>query len=53
MNVRPLPVALETHQPDETLRHLERARALERFVQNRRANPRNVEEARRLLASLA
>ncbi|MCE4540629.1 hypothetical protein LXT12_25665 [Pelomonas sp. P7] len=53
MNVRPLPVALETQQPDETLRHLERARALERFVQNRRANPRNVEEARRLLASLA
>lgn len=75
-------VALESHQPDEALHHLELARtlegadrypldqrlgqallakgdkagaraALERFVQNRRANPRNVEEARKLLASLA
>jgi len=75
-------VALETHQPDEALHHLERARtlegaerypldqrlgqaliakgdkagakaALERFVQNKRANPRNVEDAKKLLASLA
>jgi tetratricopeptide (TPR) repeat protein len=75
-------VALETNQPDEALRLLERARgldgadrypldhrvgqallakgdkvgakqALERFVQNKRANPRNVEDAKKLLASLA
>lgn len=75
-------VALESHQPDEALRHLELARtlegadrypldqrlgqallakgdkagaraALERFVQSRRANPRNVEDARKMLASLA
>lgn len=74
-------VALETGQPDEALRQLERCRtlegadrypldhriglallakgdkpgaklALERFVQNRRANPRNVEDARKRLAEL-
>lgn len=27
--------------------------ALERFVQNKRANPRNIEDARKLLAGLA
>ena len=75
-------VALETNQPGEALRQLERARtlegaerypldqrvgqaliakgdkagakaALERFVQNKRANPRNIEDAKKLLASLA
>jgi len=75
-------VALETGQPDEALRLLERARtlegadrypldhrvgqallakgdkagarvALERFVQNKRANPRNVDDAKKLLAGLA
>jgi tetratricopeptide (TPR) repeat protein len=75
-------VALETAQPDEAVRLLERARtlegaerypidqrlgqalvakgdkpgakaALERFLQNRRANPRNLDDARKLLASLA
>lgn len=75
-------VALESQQPDEALRLLERCRALdgadrypldhrvgqaliakgdkagartalERFVQSRRGNPRNVEEARKLLGSLA
>jgi len=74
-------VALETGQPDEALRQLERCRtlegadrypldhraglallakgdkpgarlALERFVQNKRANPRNVEDARKRLAEL-
>jgi len=75
-------VALESQQPDEALRLLERCRtldgadrypldhragqaliakgdkagakaALERFVQNKRSSPRNVEEAKKLLASLA
>ncbi|HEY1131934.1 MAG TPA: tetratricopeptide repeat protein [Roseateles sp.] len=75
-------VALETQQPDEALRLLERCRALdgadrypldhrvgqaliakgdkagakaalERFVQNKRASPRNLEDAKKLLASLA
>lgn len=75
-------VALETQQPDEALRLLERCRALdgadrypldhrvgqaliakgdkvgaraalERFMQNRRASPRNLEDARKLLAGLA
>lgn len=74
-------VALESNQPEEALRLLERCRslegaerypldhrvgqaliakgdkagakvALERFVQNKRANPRNVEDARKLLATL-
>lgn len=74
-------VALETQQPDEALRLLERCRALdgadrypldhrvgqaliakgdkagakaalERFVQNKRANPRNVEDAKKRLAEL-
>ena len=74
-------VAIETGQPDEALRLLERCRglegadrlpidhrvglaliakgdkagaklALERFVQNKRANPRNVEEAKKKLAEL-
>jgi tetratricopeptide (TPR) repeat protein len=74
-------VALETQQPDEALRQLERCRALdggdrypldhrvgqaliakgdkagakvalERFVQNKRANPRNVEDAKKRLAEL-
>jgi len=75
-------VALESNQPDEALRLLERCRnleggerypldhrvgqaliakgdkagaraALERFVHNKRANPRNVEDAKKLLAGLA
>ncbi|MBV8036575.1 tetratricopeptide repeat protein [Roseateles sp.] len=75
-------VAIETQQPDEALRLLERCRALEgadrypldqrlgqaliakgdkagakaaleRFMQNKRANPRNLEDAKKLLASLA
>lgn len=75
-------VALESQQPDEALRLLERCRTLdgadrypldhragqaliakgdkagakavlERFVQNKRSSPRNVEEAKKLLASLA
>jgi tetratricopeptide (TPR) repeat protein len=74
-------VALETQQPDEALRLLERCRtlegadrfpldhrvgqaliakgdkagaraALERFVQNKRANPRNLEDAKKRLAEL-
>ncbi|MBI3346815.1 MAG: tetratricopeptide repeat protein [Burkholderiales bacterium] len=75
-------VLVEMGQPDEAVKALERARALEgaermpidhrlgqaliakgdkaaakialeRFVQNKRANPRNVEEAKKLLAGLA
>lgn len=75
-------VALESQQPDEALRLLERCRALdgadrypldhrvgqallakgdkagaraalERFVQNKRASPRNLEDAKKLLGSLA
>ncbi|MFT7773805.1 tetratricopeptide repeat protein [Roseateles sp.] len=75
-------VALETQQPDEALRLLERCRALdgadrypldhrvgqaliakgdkagakaalERFMQNKRASPRNLEDAKKLLAGLA
>lgn len=74
--------ALDQGQPEDAIKSLERARALEgaerlpidhrlgqallakgdkagakaaleRFVQNKRANPRNVEEAKKLLASLA
>ena len=75
-------VLLEMGQPDEAIKALDRARALEgaerlpidhrlgqaliakgdkvaakaaleRFVQNKRANPRNVDEARKLLAGIA
>jgi tetratricopeptide (TPR) repeat protein len=75
-------VLAEMGQPDEAVRSLERARALEgaermpidhrlgqallakgdkagakaaleRFVQNKRANPRNVEDAKKLLAGIA